>query len=330
MTDSTERRAFEAPRDPGTPHRAEAPHHPDAPGHAHRERHPSEAPGDPEPFGPGDLLWEGMGDRRLMFLLGGGLVMQVMHPAIGAAVGEHSVYRTDPWGRLTRSLTSLQTWVYGGPQALEEGRRLRELHRDIRGVDDRGRRYHALSAEPYAWVHLTAFERAVTTLRYFGERPYTPSEERRLYEEVLRLGRILRVPERMFPATVEDYWDYFHDMVAGTLEDHPTARDVLETTLTVGPPPMLPGPLRALWRPLGLTSGQVNHFVTVGTLPDAVRAKLGLSWTARDEARLRRLGRAVAATMPHLPERARYLPIAYRARRAARARDRLTRAMRVA
>ncbi|MFD8530200.1 oxygenase MpaB family protein [Streptosporangium canum] len=284
---------------------------------------------DPEPFGPGSLLWEGMGDQRLMLLLGGALVMQVMHPAVGAAIGDHSVYRADPWGRLTRSLTSLQTWVYGGAEAIREGRRLREMHKDIQGVDAQGRSYHALSAEPYAWVHLTAFERAVTMAKYFGQ-PYSPGEERRLYEEIIHLGRILRVPERMFPATVDDYWRYFHDMVDTTLESHPTAHDVLRTALTVGPPPIMPAPLRRLWGPLGLTSGRVNHFVTVGTLPPAVRRKLGLPWTARDEVRLRRLGRAVAATVPHLPERARYMPIAYRARQVARAQERLVRAMRVA
>lgn len=319
MTDSTTHRDTDAPRVPVPP----------ADPAASEGSLVVPAGRDPEPFGPGDLLWDGMGDQRLMFLLGGGLIMQVMHPAIGAAVGEHSVYRTDPWGRLTRSLTSLQTWVYGGPQAIEEGKRLREMHKDISGVDPQGRSYHALSAGPYAWVHLTAFERAVTMSKYFGE-PYTRQEERRLYEEVIRLGRILRVPERMFPATADDYWDYFQDMVDNTLENHPTAHDVLETALKVGPPPLLRGPLRALWRPLGLTSGKLNYFVTVGTLPDSVRRKLEIPWTARDEVRLRRLGRAVAASVPHLPERVRYLPIAYHARQAARAQARLTRAMRVA
>lgn len=273
---------------------------------------------EPQPFAPGSLLWDGMGDARLMFVLGGALIMQVMHPAIGAAVGEQSVYKTDPWGRLTRSITSLQTWVYGGAGAIEEGRRLREMHKDISGVDHQGRKYHALSAEPYAWVHLTAFERAVTMARYFGE-PYTPEEERLVYAEILQLGRILQVPERMFPPTVEDYWRYFADMVDHTLEDHPTAHDVLEVARSVGPPPFVPGPLRRAWRPLGLTSGRVNVFVTVGTLPPAVRDKLGLSWTARDERRLRRLGRAVAAITPRLPERVRYMPIAYQARQAASA-----------
>ncbi|MCG5214292.1 oxygenase MpaB family protein [Streptosporangium sp. KLBMP 9127] len=282
-----------------------------------------------KPFGPDSLLWEGMGDVRLVFLLGGALIMQVMHPAIGAAVGEQSVYRTDPWGRLTRSLTSLQKWVYGGPAAIEEGRRLRALHRDIKGVDLQGRKYHALSAEPYAWVHLTAFERSVTSARYFGE-PVTMERQRRMYAEIMHLGRILQVPERMFPPTVEDYWRYFDRMVADTLEDHPTAHDVLDAVSGVGPPPMLPPAFGPLWRPLGLTSGRINHFVTVGTLPPAVREKLGLSWSARDERRLRALGRAVAALTPHLPERVRYLPIAYHARRAARSRARLEQALRAA
>ncbi|MEU7002147.1 oxygenase MpaB family protein [Nonomuraea sp. NPDC046570] len=282
---------------------------------------------EPEPFAPGSLLWDGVGDVRLLFVLGGALVMQVMHPAVGAAVGEQSVYRTDPWGRLTRSLTSLQTWVYGGAAAIEEGRRLRELHRDIAGVDAQGRRYHALSAEPYAWVHLTAFDRALVTAEYFGE-PHTPEEERRLYAEIIQLGRILRVPERVLPPTVEDYRRYFADMVANTLEDHPTAHDVLEVALRVGPPPMLPARLRRVWSPLGVTSGRLTHFVTVGTLPPAVREKLGLSWSAGDERRLRRFGRVVAAVTPRLPERVRYMPIAYRARRAARSRERPARALR--
>ncbi|GIH28898.1 hypothetical protein Aph01nite_72080 [Acrocarpospora phusangensis] len=266
-----------------------------------------------EPFRPGSLLWDGMGDRRLMLVLGGALVMQVMHPQIGAAIGQQSVYRTDPWGRLDRSLTSLLTWVYGGPDAVEEGHRLRALHKDISGTDDQGRKYHALSAEPYAWVHLTAFERSVTVARYFGEE-LTPEQERRTYEEIKQLGRILQVPERMFPATVADYWAYFDDMVANTLEDHPTAHDVLDAARRTVAPPYLPGALRRLWGRHALGANRVNLFLIVGTLPPAVRDKLGLAWTAADERRLRRLGRVVATVAPRLPERLRYLPLAYQAR----------------
>ncbi|RJL25226.1 DUF2236 domain-containing protein [Bailinhaonella thermotolerans] len=263
----------------------------------------------------------------MMLVLGSALVEQVAHPQIGAAVGQQSVYRSDPWGRLTRSLDSLQKWVYGGEAALAEGRRLRELHKDIQGVDDQGRRYHALSAEPYAWVFLTAFDRAITMARYF-DTPYDRAGQERLYAEILRLGRILRVPDRVVPQTVSEYWDYFDDMVAHTLENHPTCHDVLRTALGVQAPPFVPRSLRAAWVPVGWSSGRFNHFLMVGTLPPALRAKLGLSWTAQDERRLRRIGRVIAETVPLLPERVRYLPIAYHAREAARSRARLEIALR--
>ncbi|MFE3455432.1 oxygenase MpaB family protein [Nonomuraea sp. NPDC059194] len=270
-----------------------------------------------EPFGPGTIHWDTAGEYRNLLVAGSALVLQTMHPAVGAAVARHSAYKQDPWGRLIRTLTSVQTWVYGGAEAEREGRRLRELHASISGTDERGRPYHALNGEAYAWVHLTLFERFVALNRYFGT-PYSGEMERRLYAESRQLGRILRVPEREVPPTLDDFWRYFDRMVAERLEPHPTALEVLATMRGTPAPPMVPRPLRGIWRPVGMGSGEFNHFVTVGTLPPAVRQVLGLDWTQKDERRLRRLGRAVAALTPRLPERVRYLPIAYRARRAAR------------
>jgi uncharacterized protein (DUF2236 family) len=272
----------------------------------------------PETFGPGSLLWDGMGDQRILLLLGGALIMQTMHPVIGDAVDDRSTYRTDPWGRYERSITSVQKWVYGGPHAIEEGLRLRRLHATIKGVGATGRPFDALDPEPYAWVHLTAFERGVTLNRYFFRQPYSSEEERRLYAEILQLGRILCVPEEMMPPTVEDYRRYFDDMVATTLEAHPTALDVLSRLERTPMPRSLPPALRFAWGPFGRSSGRFQRFVTVGTFPPAVRELLGLSWSDKDERRLQRIGRLIARTFPRLPERVRYLPIAYRARQAAR------------
>ncbi|MGW5154204.1 oxygenase MpaB family protein [Nonomuraea wenchangensis] len=273
---------------------------------------------DVEPFGPGSMHWDTAGEYRNLLVAGSALVLQTMHPAVGAAVAEHSTYKSDPWGRLNRTLESVQTWVYGGAAGPAEGRRLRELHRTISGVDERGRPYHALNAEAWAWVHLTLFERFVALNRHFGT-PLTGAEQRRLYVESRQLGRMLRVPERELPADLDDYWRYFDRMVAERLEPHPTALDVLSAMRGTPAPPGLPAPLRRLWTPVGAGAGEFSHFVTVGTLPPAVRDKLGLRWTVRDERRLRRVGQAVAALTPRLPERLRYMPIAYRARRAVRA-----------
>ncbi|GAA3712818.1 oxygenase MpaB family protein [Nonomuraea antimicrobica] len=272
---------------------------------------------DVEPFGPGSMHWETAGEYRNLLVAGSALVLQTMHPAVGAAVAEHSAYKHDPWGRLERTLVSVQKWVYGGADGPAEGRRLRELHQPIGGVDEQGRHYHALNGEAWAWVHLTLFERFIALNRYFGT-PFTRAQERRFYEESRRLGAILRVPERELPADAEACRRYFEGMVDRRLEAHPTALDVLAVMRVTPAPPGLPGPLRRWWTPVGIRSGELNYFVTVGTLPTAVRGRLGLRWTARDERRLRRLGRAVAMVTPWVPERLRYMPIAYRARRAAR------------
>ncbi|NUR93123.1 MAG: DUF2236 domain-containing protein [Nonomuraea sp.] len=260
------------------------------------------------------MHWETSGEYRNLLVAGSALVIQTMHPAVGAAVAEHSTYQQDPWGRLNRTLTSVQTWVYGGQAGPAEGQRLREIHRAISGVDEQGREYHALNGEAWAFVHLSLFERFIALRRVFG-RPYTRAQQERLYAESRQLGRILRVPEREMPPDLAAFWAYFDAMVADRLEAHPTALEVLRTLRRSPVPPGLPG---RLWKPFGMVSGEFNYFVTVGTLPPAVREKLGLAWSAREERRLRQVGRAVAALTPMLPERLRYMPIAYRARRAAR------------
>lgn len=300
----------------GTP--ASPPADPD--GGAERER-----PGEPVPFGPGSLLWEQMGLYTSAIAGNSVFILQVMHPAIGTVVDRRSSFRTDPLGRAARSFASVQTWVYGGRTAIEEGRRLREMHKTLSAVDEDGRRHHALSAEPWAWVHLTGFYAAVTASKYFAPAPMTPEEEQQIFDEFLQLGRILRVPERMLPASIPEYWEYFDDMVANTLVPHKVAYEVLAQMSQV--PPNVPRALRPAVAPLSEAGGRLGRLITIGTLPEAARAKLGLSWTASDERRLRLAARVIGRSTPLLPERVRYMPIAYRARQAARAQERLERAL---
>lgn len=299
----------------GTPPATPLPAEPEA-------RHP-----ELELFGPGDLLWELNGHWLFAASTGSAFVLQVMHPAIGAVVDQRSVYRTDPWGRAARSLASVQTWIYGGTTAVAEGQRLRHLHRELAAVDEQGRQHHALSAEPWAWVPLTAYHAALSYARYFRPEPLSRTDEHRLYSEVLRLCRILQVPERMLPPDPRAYWTYFDNMIDNVLENHPTAHNVLAAADDSPPLPGFPSALRPLWTPIAVIGGKVNRLLTVGTLPPAARDKLGLTWTAFDERALRQLGRVAGRVNDRLPERIRYLPIAYRARQAAAAQDRLAHAL---
>ena len=53
---------------------------------------------------------------------------------VGAGVGEHSVYKSDPHGRLNRTFGSLMAQTYGGAGVAAEGQRLIEMHKNIKGA----------------------------------------------------------------------------------------------------------------------------------------------------------------------------------------------------
>lgn len=276
---------------------------------------------DPLPPPPGGVLWSLSGDIRSLLMLPAALTLQVAHPAVGAGVDEHSVFRTDPWGRGERSLRSLQLWVYGGAEAAEEGRRLRRLHRTIRGTDTRGRAYHALTPANYAWVHATGFPVYRHAARYLI-RPMSLAQERALYQEWLRVGRLLGIHDRDMPQTIDAFWPYWEKMLAEEVEATPVVRELVAVDEPVPSPDRGPWPLRAvlraLWPVLLPPLARFRRFVTIGLMPPDARAAIGLPWTAAQERRLRRLCRVLRAVVPVLPERLRYLPGARVARAARR------------
>ncbi|WP_258312189.1 oxygenase MpaB family protein, partial [Streptomyces sp. ZEA17I] len=244
--------------------------------------HGTSSADDPLPPPPGGVLWSLSGDVRALLMLPAALTLQVAHPAVGAGVDEHSVFRTDPWGRGERSLRSLQLWVYGGDGAAAEGRRLRRLHRTIRGTDTRGRAYHALTPANYAWVHATGFPVYRHAARYLI-RPMTPAQERALYAEWLQVGRILGIHDRDMPQTIEEFRPYWETMLAGEIEATTVVRELVDVGQPVPAPDRGPWPLRlilrALWPVLLPPLARFRRFVTIGLMPPDARAAIGLPWT---------------------------------------------------
>lgn len=279
-----------------------------------------------QPIEPGTRLWEDTGLVTFSLTTGAAFALQVMHPTVGAVVGEHSVFRTDAIGRARRSIASVMTWVYGGEEALAEGDRLRTLHAPLKSTVD-GVTHKALAAGPYAWIILTAPYAYEAGARYFSGKPLSPEDAEAFYAEIVQLARNLHVAEKEIPPTYDAYRKYFDDMLDHTLVAHRTAYEFLAGTRRIPPPPALPRLARPLWRVAMDVPGRLQHFVTVGTLPEKAREILGLTWTRRDEQVLRALGFAVGRLLPLLPERLRYFPIAYEARKVDRARRALRRAL---
>ncbi|MFE6887871.1 oxygenase MpaB family protein [Streptomyces sp. NPDC057694] len=271
---------------------------------------------DPPPPPRDGILWDTAGDVRSLLALPAAFVLQVAHPAVGAGVDDHSVFRTDPWGRGTRSLTSVLLWVYGGEAAAEEGRRLRRVHRDIRGTDPHGRRYHALTPAYYAWVHATGYPVARYARRYFA-RPFTAEQDARFYAEWLMVGRILGIHDRDMPQTVDEFWPYYEKVLAQEIGPNPVVAELTDARRAIPAPPGFQG-LRLLWPLIRPVLARTLRFLSIGLLPPEARAAVGLPWTARQERRLRRWAVPVRWLVPRLPERLRYLPLARHARTAPR------------
>lgn len=279
------------------------------------------------PIEPGSRLWDEAGLVTFSLTTGAAFALQVMHPSVGTVVGEHSVFRTDAIGRALRSIASVMTWVYGGEEALAEGDRLRAMHAPLRSTDADGVRHTALASGPWAWIILTAPYAYDVGTRYFSRRPLSRDDQETLYAEITQLARNLHVADKEIPPSHDAYLAYFDDVVEHTLVAHPTVYEFLEASRRIPPPPALPAVLRPLWRVVAWAPGKLQHFVTVGTLPRRAREKLGLRWTARDERLLRVIGRVIAHLVPLLPERLRYFPIAYEARRVEHARHALRTAL---
>ncbi|MBJ7332037.1 MAG: DUF2236 domain-containing protein [Solirubrobacteraceae bacterium] len=269
---------------------------------------------EPVPFGPGSALWEDMGNVLFIAASGGAFMLQGMHPQISGAVDEHSVFRTDPLGRATRSVDSMMHWVYGGEAAIKEGERLRKLHQPVHGTDKQGRHYAALDSEAWSWVWATSYVTEITTFPLLRGRQATETEKRELYEESKQLARIIRVPEKSIPETVQDYWDYYEKVVTEDLELTVVAAEQLERQRNPGIR-IVPGPFDLVGKGLNDSIGWLTSALTLGGMREDARQVLGVTWTARDQRRLELLMAVARPTFARLPERFRYMPLAYHARR---------------
>ncbi|GAA5069317.1 oxygenase MpaB family protein [Nocardia callitridis] len=275
------------------------------------------------PIEPGTRMWDQIGLITFSLTAGSAFLMQTMEPTISAVVDEHSTFRTDPIGRATRSLSSVMMWVYGGEDALAESDRLRTMHATLNTTDAHGVRHTALASAPWAWVLHTGTFAFTTNAKYFARREFTSQEKEAYYQESLQLMRNMSVAPKEIPATYAEFETFFAEAVANNLANTGTARDYLKTIRSIAPPKQLPRAFAPLWKAAVAPIGRMQYFVTVGTTPEAARQKLGLSWSDADERKLRILGWTIARAVELLPERLRYFPIAYEARRLERDRQRL-------
>jgi uncharacterized protein (DUF2236 family) len=263
-------------------------------------------------LGPDSLAWRKLGDPRYFFGAGYALMLQVAHPTVGSGVRDHSNFQEDPWGRLMRTTDYLYLLVYGGSAAGPMGRRLREMHKSIKGVNPDGSRYHALEPEAYAWVHATLIEASFAAgERFVGST--TRADRDRLYAEYMPLGRLVGVRPGDLPESRVEFHDYVATMTAERLVRHETV-DVLLSLLGRPAPPGLPV-IDQLWPLLRVGPSRALKTATLGLLPPLLRERFGVQWGDAQQAELRALGAASRALTPVMPARLRNVGPEYLRRR---------------
>jgi uncharacterized protein (DUF2236 family) len=249
-------------------------------------------------LGPDSVAWRATSDVRLNVAMLYPLLLQVAHPTVDAGVSEHSDFERRPWDRLLRTMDYVNLLVYGGQEAAAAGRRLRHLHKRFHGTHPDGTRYSALEPEAYAWVHATLIATYVRANAHFGT-PMTTRETERFYAEYRGLGRLIGVRERDLPATWPQFCTYFRRTARTKLTRTPSVERVVNTVAHVGAPP---APIAGrLWPAIRFPVRRALWLGGIGLLEPAVRRRLGLGWTAIDEAQFRVLAVVFRGLGPVLP-----------------------------
>src|SRR5260221_7986790 len=113
-------------------------------GGMHLERYEA-PPGDPGLLGPDSVTWRVHSDPPGM-LMGGfaSLMLQSLHPLAMAGVDQHSDFRTDPIGRLNRTVAYVLATTFGTTEVAEQAiPRVRHTHPHSTGPAEHDRPYPA-------------------------------------------------------------------------------------------------------------------------------------------------------------------------------------------
>lgn len=251
----------------------------------------SDAPGrrpraEAAPLGPGSVLWRIAGDGRGLLTGTAAGVLQLLHPALGAGVTDHSAFFAEPWARIIRSVPQIWGTIFATDEHAGErrGRAIRDLHPDIRGVDHQGRRYHALDPDVFWWAHATFTWEFLRAAELFFPLPLTRAEKEQLYAETVTWYRRYGVSDRPVPLDLAAFEARFAEICAQELELTPAAEWVLHPPGSAPelPPVPLPGALRPAEPVITWLRGENLRLVTLGALPDVVRRRFAIPWSSRD------------------------------------------------
>ncbi len=147
--------------------------------------------GDPGLLGPESVSWRVLGDASVF--TGGirALVVQSTHAEVVAGVEDHSTYRSDPLGRLSRTSVYVTETTYGAMPEVEAAIEVvRRAHRPVTGTSERNLPYSASRPEMAAWVHNVLTDSFLAAYQAFGPERLSVADADRFVAEQTRIGSL--------------------------------------------------------------------------------------------------------------------------------------------
>ncbi|TDD61662.1 DUF2236 domain-containing protein [Kribbella antibiotica] len=224
--------------------------------------------------------------REGLLIAGGGraTVLQISHPQIAQGTADFSNFAGRPLNRLHATVTYLYGVLFG---TREEARKVSDavvaMHRRVSG-----RGYSANDPELQVWVAATLYDTAMVLYEpVFGQ--LSDADADACYQQYSVLATAIGCPEHAWPASRAEFSDYWQEMIS-TLPIGDTSRELARALLSPADLPLILRPTVPPYR-----------FITIGLLPDAIRQRLGYSWTPRQDRLLHHGLRLTSAIYPHLP-----------------------------
>jgi uncharacterized protein (DUF2236 family) len=237
------------------------------------------------------------------------------HPLIAAGVAAHSSFRASPVTaarRLHETVRAMLGLTFGTDE--EQARVIAgilAIHRRVNGQLQEavgpfaaGTHYSAEDPELVLWVHTTLLESTIVAYEAIVG-PISPADRDTYCAEAAPVAIALGAHSSVVPTTWAGVLTYVADVRAShQLAVGSDARLIADALLS-GPFTTLAGP-----------AGWANRLVTIGWLPDDVRAMYGLAWDERRARSCDRVLRTIRVGRRVLPTAITHWPAARRLRRA--------------
>jgi uncharacterized protein (DUF2236 family) len=196
------------------------------------------------------------------------LLMQAAHPVAFAGFFAHTGSLDEPYERLSRTAAVLDTIGFGSRADADRAtRRVRAMHRRVRGVTDDGVAWAADDPDLLLWILACLVDSALVVYgKYVGT--LSRAERDGYWQDYKVVGRLFGLRDADLPETIEDFEAYMDGMLrGGALQVTPEARELAVQIVLHPPVPLAARPLLEL-----------ANQITVGLLPRQIRRQYGLHW----------------------------------------------------